>query len=112
MRSAVSNALLASAGWEENAREFPAAKPREMIRRMLYNLKAIAIEEKDFRGARGYVEVLLTLDPEDAQERLSRALLNLQLGDGDVAKPDLEWLLENKPEDLHLDRIRELYERL
>ncbi len=106
------NALLAASGREEKAEAFPVAKPPEIIRRMIYNLKAIAIEEKEFHRALGYVEVLLALDPKDAQERLSRALLHLQLAQGDRARPDLEWLLEAMPADIHLGRIRELLERL
>ncbi|NIP92485.1 MAG: tetratricopeptide repeat protein, partial [Akkermansiaceae bacterium] len=90
------NALLAAAGFRETAAEFSTATPRDIIRRMLNNLKAIAIEEKDFQGAIGYVDVLLTLDPGNPQERLGRALLHLQLGEGNRAKPDLEWLLEHK----------------
>ena len=109
---AQADALMNAAGLRGSAAELPAARPREIITRMLRNLKAIAIEQKDFPGALTYVEVLLSVNPDDVQERLSRALLNLQTGKGERAKPDLEWLLENEPEDLNLDRIRELLDRL
>lgn len=106
------DALLAVAGVGGAAEEYPLATPRGIIRRMLNNLRAIAIEEKDFGGALGYVEVLLALDPADAQERLSRALLHLQTGAAQRAKPDLEWLLDHEPDGIRLERVRDLYERL
>ena len=39
-------------------------------------------------------------------------ITNLQNGEGEKAKPDLEWLFEKKPEGIHLGRLRELYNRL
>ena len=79
---------------------------------MLNNLKGIAIDEQDPAGAIRYVDLLIALDPEDANQRLSRALLNFQNGDGEAAKPDLEWLFENQPDGIRLDRLRDLYDRL
>jgi len=71
-----------------------------------------SIDEKDYAAALSYVDLLLAIDPDDALERLSRALLNVQTGDGEAAKPDLEWLFDKEPEGIHLDRLRELYKRL
>ena len=79
---------------------------------MIYNLKGISIEEKAYPSALRYVDLLIALDPDDAQEHLSRALLYIQNGQGDRAKADLEWLFEKKPEGIHLARLRELYNRL
>ena len=104
--------LLLSAGFGIKASEMPVAEPGEIISRMLRNLKGIAIEEKAYHDALSYVDILVTLDPEDPQARLNRALLHMQTGTIAQAKPDLEWILENKPEGIHLDRIRELYQGL
>lgn len=106
------DALLRQAGFPVTASEMPAASPREIVSRMLRNLKAIAIEERDFPGALGYVEALVAVSPDDHQERLSRALLHLQTDHPELAKPDLEWILEKRPEGIHLDRIEELYRQL
>ena len=95
-----------------SAADYPASDKRSIIQRMVYNLKGISIDAKDYPSALRYVDLLLAISPEDAQERLSRALLNVQLGDGEAAKPDLEWLFEKKPEGIHLDRLRQLYDRL
>ena len=59
-----------------------------------------------------YVNLLVEIDPIDPQERLSRAILNIQNKQEQNAKSDLEWLLSTKPEGIHLERIQELYDRL
>jgi len=105
-------AIIAASGFVGGAADFPPAEPRGIVQRMLNNVKAIAIAEKDYPGAIRYVDVLLSLDPDDAQERLSRALLHVQTGARERAKTDLDWLFERKPEGIYLDRLRELYDSL
>ena len=92
--------------------DYPPSDKRSIIQRMIYNLKGISIEAKDYPAALRYVDLLIALDPDDAQERLSRALLHVQNGQGNKAKDDLEWLFEKQPEGIHLERLRELYNRL
>ena len=106
------NNLIRSYGGTGEISDYPPSEKRAIIQRMIYNLKGISIEEKDFGAALGYVDLLLSIDPDDAQEHLSRALLHLQKGEGEKAKPDLEWLFEKNPEGIHLGRLRELYNRL
>jgi len=106
------NNIIRSYGGTGTISDYPPSGKRAIIQRMIYNLKGISIEEKDFDSALGYVDLLLAIDPDDAQERLSRALLHLQNGKGEKAKADLEWLFEKKPEGIHLGRLRELYNRL
>ncbi len=106
------DALLLNAGLDNRAAEMEVAKPGEIITRMLRNLQAIAIEEREFTDALSYVEIIVGLNPESPQDRLNRALLNLQVGNPGQARPDLQWILENEPDGIHLDRIRELMQRL
>ena len=106
------NKIIGSFGGGGVISDYPPSGKRAIIQRMIYNLKGISIEEKDYHAALRYVDLLIALDPDDAQEHLSRALLHLQNGQGDKAKPDLEWLFEKKPEGIHLSRLRELYNRL
>ena len=106
------NDIIRSYGGTGKISDYPPSDKRAIIQRMIYNLKGISIEEKDFGSALRYVNLLLAIDPDDAQEHLSRALLHLQNGEGEKAKPDLEWLFEKKPEGIHLGRLRELYNRL
>ena len=92
--------------------DYSAADTKAIIQRMVFNLKAVAIDAKDYAGALRYVDLLLAIDPKDGGERLSRALLHVQTDQGEKAKLDLEWLFEHKPEGIHLDRLRGLYDRL
>lgn len=106
------NGIIRSFGGGGVVSDYPPSGKRAIIQRMIYNLKGISIEEKDYNAALRYVDLLLALDPDDAQEHLSRALLYLQNGQGEKAKGDLEWLFEKQPEGIHLERLRELYNRL
>ena len=106
------DALLLNAGIEGTAAEMEVARPKEIATRMLRNLQSIAIEEKEFSDALSYVGIIMNLNPDSSQDRLNRALLNLQVGNTEQAKPDLQWILDNEPEGIHLGRIRDLFDRL
>lgn len=95
-----------------SASEYSAADNLSIVKRMIYNLKGITIDNKEYSDALNYVNLLIELDPDDPQERLSRAILNIQNKQEQNAKSDLEWLLQTKPEGIHLQRIQELYNRL
>ena len=55
-----------------------------------------------------YINALLVLVPTGAQERGIRAVLRFETGRRDEALADLDWFLENKPEGIELERIREM----
>ena len=95
-----------------NANDYKAADNKSIIQRMLYNLKGISIDNKEYQNALNYVDLLIAIDPKDSQERLSRSILFIQLDQKDDAKKDLEWLLEMEPEGIRIERIRELYNRI
>lgn len=95
-----------------NANDYKAAGNKSIIQRMLYNLKGISIDKKEYQDALNYVDLLIAIDPKDPQERLSRSILFIQLDQNDDAKKDLEWLLEMEPEGVRIERIRQLYDRL
>ena len=95
-----------------NANDYKAAGNKSIIQRMLYNLKGISIDKKEYKDALNYVDLLIAIDPKDPQERLSRSILFIQLDQNDDAKKDLEWLLEMEPEGVRVERIRQLYDRL
>ena len=95
-----------------NSNDYKAAGNKSIIQRMLYNLKGISIDKKEYQDALNYVDLLIAIDPKDPQERLSRSILFIQLNQNDDAKKDLEWLLEMEPEGVRIERIRQLYDRL
>ena len=96
----------------KTSKDYPAADNRSIIQRMIYNLKTIAIDTKDFNEALSYVNLLIALDPKDPQERLSRSILYIQLDESEKAKQDLEWLINTRPDGIRTERIKELYNRL
>ena len=85
---------------------------RAMLVRMLYNLRGIAESQKDVPGMLRYLSGILTLSPDSAQDRMLRAYFLYQTGRGREAIEDLAWLIEHEPEEINLERVRELRERI
>jgi regulator of sirC expression with transglutaminase-like and TPR domain len=65
-----------------------------ILQRLLYNLKAIYAQQRDFERALGVVERLLLLSPEAATEVRDRGLLHYQLGHLAAALDDLQHYLQ------------------
>ena len=73
---------------------------------MLRNLVGLEINQrKTPEAARDYLELLLAIEPDAAQERFQRALLKLQDDDMVGARQDIDWLLENRPSGLDYGRL-------
>jgi len=96
----------------ESTDQYEISSKREIITRVLVNLKALAIDGRQPQEAIRYVDLILALNPDDPSERLSRALLLAQADQPERAIPDLEWIFDNKPVGIDLDRLREFYEHL
>jgi regulator of sirC expression with transglutaminase-like and TPR domain len=85
---------------------FEPAKPREIAIRMLRNLVDLEINQnKTPDGAADYIELLLAIQPDAAQERFQRALLRLQDDNMQGARDDLDWLLEHRPPGIDYRRL-------
>jgi regulator of sirC expression with transglutaminase-like and TPR domain len=65
-----------------------------ILQRMLYNLKAIYVQQGDYQRALGAVERLLLLSPEATTEVRDRGLLHSQLGHLEAALDDLQHYLQ------------------
>ena len=96
----------------ESTDQYEISTKRQMITRMLTNLKGIAIEEQEPLEAVRYIDLIVAINPENPGERLSRALLHAQADKPALAIPDLEWIFEKDPEGIDLDRLREFYDHL
>jgi regulator of sirC expression with transglutaminase-like and TPR domain len=59
-----------------------------------------------------YVEAVLTVDSNRGEERFIRAVLSYQQGRNAEARADAQWLLDQRPEDVDLDRVRQFVELL
>ena len=90
---------------------FRPATKREIILRMLRNFIGIEME-KVSETALPYLNLLLAVSPEAANERLSRAILLFRSDQPATARPDVEWLLQHRPEGLDLDRLDEWLQQL
>src|ERR671924_426234 len=76
-----------------------------ILQRMLYNLKAIYVQQGDHGRALRVVERLLLLRPDVLTEIRDRGLLQAQLGALDAALDDLQHYLQLSPEALDASLI-------
>jgi regulator of sirC expression with transglutaminase-like and TPR domain len=83
------------------------AQKKEILVRMLNNLKFIELREKEITSALSCSERILLLDPSNTHELRDRGLLYAQLECYGAARADLERFLELQPHDPAADRIRE-----
>jgi regulator of sirC expression with transglutaminase-like and TPR domain len=99
---------------EEPLREehLKAMTRRAIVVRMLQNLLGVARGERDVAGVLRYLDAILTVTPDAAEERWIRAVLRYQSGQRDAAREDADWLLEHHPKGMNLEPVRELKRRL
>lgn len=83
---------------------------RLILTRMLNNLMGLAQQKDDKESMLRYVELLMILDSRSVQNRGMRAILRFETGRKSGAIADLDWFLEHKPDNLDLDRIRQMKE--
>ncbi|MGL4554901.1 MAG: tetratricopeptide repeat protein, partial [Gemmataceae bacterium] len=96
------------AGRELTDDDLEAVTPRQMVVRVLYNLLGVARGERDAAGMLRYVEAILAVSPDAAEERGLRASLRLQAGDLDGAEADVDWLLDKRPDGIDVERLGQL----
>lgn len=70
---------------------------REIVARMIRNLKAIYMAERDFVRALTVSEFALALDPHSAMDRRDRGVVHYQLGHSAEALDDLVYYLDFAP---------------
>ena len=85
---------------------------REILTRMLNNLKGIYLARQDYRRALGVVKRLLLINPQDLGEILLRGLSRYRLDDLAGALADLEAYLARAPDAADSDAIRDHVEAL
>ncbi len=105
-RSGAAREIWALLGAAPGKEAFEAATAREIAVRMLRNLVDIEINHrKTPGGAADYIEILLAIEPNAAQERFQRALLRIQDDNMTGARADLDWLLEHRPPGIDYSRL-------
>ena len=83
--------------------------PREILVRMLSNLMNAAKDAGDPEAMLGYVETLAAVDAKNAEYRWFRAVLRFQTDRNAEAYEDTKWLLEKRPVEVDLPRVRQLH---
>ncbi len=89
-----------------------AASPRQILARMLRNLKAIYLSGADWPRALGALDRILTLEPRSVEEILERATLYERLECFSAALEDFQSFLTQAPEHPAADAAREAAVRL
>ncbi|NMM38802.1 MAG: tetratricopeptide repeat protein [Glaciimonas sp.] len=83
------------------------AHPREILARMLHNLKAILVDEGNWEGFLAVQQRLVIVLPEDITERRDRGLAYANLSRPQPALQDLETYLAKRPYAPDADTLRE-----
>jgi serine protease Do len=87
--------------------DLKAVDKRAIIVRMLHNLLNVAEREKDQESMLRYLNAILAIAPDAAQQRGMRAFLRHKVGDRDGALQDVDWLLEHPPEGMDMEALRQ-----
>jgi len=90
--------------------DLKAAAKKDIVLRILNNLRGIAQNEKDAEAILRYLEAALAIDHELVPERMMRAYARFQTGRRIGAIADLDWLLEKQPEGIDIAGLREARE--
>jgi regulator of sirC expression with transglutaminase-like and TPR domain len=88
--------------------DLKAVPPRMILVRMLHNLLRVARDERDAAGMLRYVDAIIAIHPQAAEERMLRAGLRYQTGDLRGSRADVDWLLRERPEGIDLKRVRQM----
>src|ERR1700736_5581196 len=84
-----------------------AVSRRQMLTRILNNLKTIYLSSRNFRKALSLVDLVLVIYPRSPEDVKQRALLRYSLGQSKAAAEDLEQYLKMSPEASDADEIRQ-----
>lgn len=95
----------------ENAAPPPPSTKRQILVRILRNLIGPQLREKS-ESALPYLNLLLTISPQEPDEHISRSIIYFQLGEQELARADVEWLLKNRPPGLDLERLQQWLDKL
>lgn len=82
-----------------------AASPREIIARMLRNLKEIYMSQQDHARLIAVLDRLLVLQPDSWSDHRDRGLAWAEQGDAQRALPDLQAYLDHAEDALDLDAV-------
>jgi regulator of sirC expression with transglutaminase-like and TPR domain len=89
-----------------------ATTKRQLVSRLLQNLKSIYLHQGDLERALRIIDLLAIVSPWDLDQVRDRGLVAFRLGHVDTAVTDLEVYLEHAPPGPDLEAVRETLRRL
>ena len=89
----------------------PVSK-REILARLIRNLKAIYMQREDYVRALDVADFALALDPHSASYRRDRGIVHYQLGHGAEALDDLVYYLDLAPNSADIEGVHALVAQL
>ncbi|QDU38726.1 putative periplasmic serine endoprotease DegP-like precursor [Maioricimonas rarisocia] len=93
-------------GWDEEYLQPHSTS--QILLRMLRNLVGVANREQDAEAALRYIDTILVLNPDSAEDRLMKALLCYNTDRLDEGIDTIDWILERRPEGFLLGQLRRL----
>ncbi len=87
-------------------------KSRDILIRILNNLRLQALEENDAEGMYRYVDTILTLNSEDGDYRAMRFEIGAFTKRIDQARADADWLVKFQPPNVNLPRVEAIRDSL
>jgi serine protease Do len=92
--------------------DFQPTPPKEILRRMVRNLGALAERDRDSEALLRYVDAMIGLFPQEGGLRHDRGVLRAMTGRNAAALADFDWVLKQQLPGLDLQKVRELRLRL
>ncbi len=92
--------------WSDTYLEPQSAE--NIVQRMLRNLIRVANDSDDVEASLCYVRTILAINPDSVDDRLYKAVLCLRTNRIEDGLAETEWVLNEAPEGIELQRVREL----
>ncbi|MEM9281959.1 MAG: transglutaminase family protein, partial [Verrucomicrobiota bacterium] len=111
-RKEVAELVLDLTGMKMRSDHLHAASNQTTLLRLINNLIGLELARGADYRALAYLDMYLALEPSASSQRLSRAVINFQNEEFAAAEPDIDWLLDERPPGMDLERLQTLSERL
>ena len=85
-----------------------ASTPKEILLRMLSNLRGVAEEDRDLDSILRYLDTALVIDPDSLESRARRIDMRIRSGRISEALVDIDWMLEKRPEGMDVNQVLQL----
>jgi regulator of sirC expression with transglutaminase-like and TPR domain len=104
--------VMAFTGSPLREEQLAATGKRAVVLRMLQNLLGLAERDEDVDGVFRYLDAMVALTPDRAEERWARALLRYRAGRRQAALADVDWLLQHEPKGMDRKKVLQLRQLL